>query len=1086
MRSSRRTFWVTLFSWLAAVGWGSGLAQSAPRNVSLATPFSEVNLGAAVLLTGKARDDGSQLNFLFYVSTSSDPADKGTLIAEEAVSGCQSTLGCARRVEFQASAVRAVHFFALEVRDEASSRLSSKVAVEVSPIDEVDPPLAPTPMSCRCGLTEVAVDAGRPMNTAVGGETLQLEASAAVTAGGGGINPDFFEWSILDDGGLGADLVLEDADMKSARLITPDLTQDASVRLRFLANLSNCGCSDEQLVTVLADPPPQTDLAISITDGDEAVTEKGEIAYQLNVSNNGPESAPNVEVTSLIPEGTSFVAADASQGVCSSEGVDVVCLLGELAPDSSVGLTLTLRADADGDVINTAVVSSGADELDIGNNAAVEITPVEAIHELFFAQFGEGEGALFSQIILYNLDPERDSPATLFLRRDDGTALSVDLNGEAVNGEADILVPAGGLRVFRTDGQGEGIVVGSVTVESERPLAGVILFGGIVGLAGVGSSQELPNNTFIAPMEADQALGIRTGIAVINLTSNPTNLNLRLFNSEGAEVAAGQSDLASLGHRANFLDELIDSQSVDLLNFQGLLEVSADGPIAATVIQTRPGQFATMPVTPAFSAQTVNSALMTASMSRGAASEPDHPPLQTEPTPTVCACGASQASVDAGPLTSSVVGGRTLMMQGAASGPSSGGGGVTPGIVNWSVVADAGLGSNLLINDADKLTAILATPDIGQDAIVTVRLEAEFADCSCSDDRFITILGQAPPEADLALGKEDSQDPVTATREFEYEINIINRGPDTAENVMVTDPLPAGVELIAAQPTQGDCSLEGQTVNCSLGDIPAAGEAEIILTVRANQAGLIQNVVQATSSTSDPFPNDNAASENTLVRSLQTLFFAQFGEGEDALFSQILLYNLDRLQESQLSIELRQKDGQPISVDLNGAQVVGTLDTTIPAGGLRVFRTDGSGQLQSGSVRVFSDTSLAGVIVFGGVVGLAGVGSSAPLENGFLAPMESDLAVGTRTGVAIMNLEDNSVDLTLTLIDSEGRQLGSVMRTLMPQGQLAEFVDELFQGQAADLNSFEGLLQVESDGRIAATVIQTRPGQFATMPVSGQ
>ncbi|MEE8586215.1 MAG: hypothetical protein V3T83_15330 [Acidobacteriota bacterium] len=74
--------------------------------------------------------------------------------------------------------------------------------------------------------------------------------------------------------------------------------------------------------------------------------------------------------------------------------------------------------------------------------------------------------------------------------------------------------------------------------------------------------------------------------------------------------------------------------------------------------------------------------------------------------------------------------------------------------------------------------------------------------------------------------------------------------------------------------------------------------------------------------------------------------------------------------------------GQPISGGLNGEQVQGILEASIPEGGLRVFPTDGVGELQSGSVRVFSDTSLAGVIVFGGVVGLAGVGSSAPLDNG--------------------------------------------------------------------------------------------------------
>lgn len=1081
---SKRSFWIGLFFCFAAVGWNAGLAQDAPRNVTLTTPFHEVNLGATVLLTGKARDNGSELNFLFYVSTSNDPANKGTLIAQEAVSGCQSTLGCARTVEFVASAVQTVHFFLLEVQDESSSRDSSKVAVEVKPADEIESPLSPTPMVCQCGATEVTVDAGRPMNTVVGGQDLRLEASAAVTAGGGGgVNPDFFQWTILDDGGLGQTLMLEDADMKSALLITPDVNQDAAVRLRFVANLSNCGCQDEQMVTILAEPPPQTDLAISISDGDQPVTEKGEIVYQLNVENNGPESAPNVEVASLVPNGTSFVAAEASQGACSSEGVDVVCLLGELAPDSSVDLTFTLRADDDGDVVALAVVSSGADELDISDNAAVEVTTVEAIHELFFAQFGEG-GGLFSQIILYNLDPERDSPATVFLRRDDGSAFSVELNGEMVNGQTEILVPAGGLRTLRTDGMGAGAAVGSVTVESERPLAGVILFGGAAGLAGVGSSQELPS-TFVAPMEADQATGVRTGIAVINLTLNPTDLNLRLFNDQGAEVATGLTNLGSLGHRAAFLDELIDSESVDLFNFQGLLEVSAEVPIAATVIQTRPGQFATMPVTPVMNVQQ-SSALLMANLLRSPTGGEDHPPLQADPSPTVCACGFSQATVDAGPTTSSVVGGRTLVMQGAVSGPASGGGGVTPAILNWSVIADAGLGSSLQIIDADKSTARLMTPDIDQDTIVTVRLQAQFEDCSCSDDRFITILGEAPPEADLAMGKEDSQDPVTATRQFEYEINIENRGPDTAVDVVVTDPLPAGVELINSQPTQGNCSLNGQTVTCSLGDLAADTDAEIILTVRANQPGLIQNVAQASSATSDPIPNNNSGSENTLVRALQTLFFAQFGEGEESLFSQILLYNLNRVQQSNLSLDLRSVDGQPISVDLNGDLVEGSLETTIPAGGLRILRTDGSGPLQIGSVRVFSDTALAGVIIFGGAAGLAGVGSSAPLDNGFVAPMESDLAAGTRTGVAVMNLEEEAVTLTLTLIDADGQELGSVMRNLMPSGQLAAFLDEFFQGSGLDVSDFEGLLQVEADGRIAATVIQIRPGQFATLPVSAR
>ena len=45
-------------------------------------------------------------------------------------------------------------------------------------------------------------------------------------------------------------------------------------------------------------------------------------------------------------------------------------------------------------------------------------------------------------------------------------------------------------------------------------------------------------------------------------------------------------------------------------------------------------------------------------------------------------------------------------------------------------------------------------------------------------------------------------------------------------------------------------------------------------------------------------------------------------------------------------------------------------------------------------------------------------------------------------------------------------------------------VTELSWDEPVDFSHFEGLLRVRSGGKTAATVIQTRPGQFATMPVA--
>ena len=55
---------------------------------------------------------------------------------------------------------------------------------------------------------------------------------------------------------------------------------------------------------------------------------------------------------------------------------------------------------------------------------------------------------------------------------------------------------------------------------------------------------------------------------------------------------------------------------------------------------------------------------------------------------------------------------------------------------------------------------------------------------------------------------------------------------------------------------------------------------------------------------------------------------------------------------------------------------------------------------------------------------------------------------------------------------------------LAPNGHLSQFIDEIPWDQEIDFSDFMGLIRVKPSGKIAATVVQTRPGQFATMPVA--
>ena len=51
-----------------------------------------------------------------------------------------------------------------------------------------------------------------------------------------------------------------------------------------------------------------------------------------------------------------------------------------------------------------------------------------------------------------------------------------------------------------------------------------------------------------------------------------------------------------------------------------------------------------------------------------------------------------------------------------------------------------------------------------------------------------------------------------------YTVNVSNSGLDGAEDVVLTDNLPAGVTYISATPDQGICDESGGTVTCELGD----------------------------------------------------------------------------------------------------------------------------------------------------------------------------------------------------------------------------------------------------------------------------
>ena len=95
---------------------------------------------------------------------------------------------------------------------------------------------------------------------------------------------------------------------------------------------------------------------------------------------------------------------------------------------------------------------------------------------------------------------------------------------------------------------------------------------------------------------------------------------------------------------------------------------------------------------------------------------------------------------------------------------------------------------------------------------------------------------------------------------------MTNKGPDTATNVQLADPAPAGITYLTANPSQGTCNVSASLITCSLGSIAAGQTVTIAITGRATTVGSHTNTATVTGGGGrETNPADNVDSAVTIV-----------------------------------------------------------------------------------------------------------------------------------------------------------------------------------------------------------------------------
>jgi len=196
---------------------------------------------------------------------------------------------------------------------------------------------------------------------------------------------------------------------------------------------------------------------------------------------------------------------------------------------------------------------------------------------------------------------------------------------------------------------------------------------------------------------------------------------------------------------------------------------------------------------------------------------------------------------------------------------------ITCTIASLALNATANFTVVLQVNAATAAgTTITNTPTIG----------AATSDPTAANNSVSLSTNVAVPnDADVAVTKSGSPNPVDVNTTLVYTIQVTNNGPAVSTNVVATDTLPSAVTYVSSSSTQGPCVQAAGTVTCTIGTMTVGQLVVINITVTAStfsSASLATNTVTITHSDPDPNSANNTATFVSTIQASTAVQLASF------------------------------------------------------------------------------------------------------------------------------------------------------------------------------------------------------------------
>lgn len=583
---------------------------------------------------------------------------------------------------------------------------------------------------------------------------------------------------------------------------------------------------NDQSVAFTAVALPQGDLSVTKT-APPTTPPDADVTFLITLANNGPDAAENVVLTDNLPAPLTFVSFVQDSGPTMSCGVST-CTVASFPAGATATFSLTGHVPpgtpGGTEITNFATVASDNDPTEENNGGTT--TVVVSAADVRVEKTGP-PAATAGTTITYEVTVTNDGPDVALNVIVDDPQLCAVVNcsigplgiGASVVLTGDVTIPPSATSWSNT---------AVVTTDSFDP--------------------DLANNTSTVPTTITQSADIRvmkTGPASVAAATELT-YTITVTNdgpSDASDVVltdtlpAGTTLVSSsCGANPCAIGALASGASV-VVTLVVYVDANAAGPLSNEATATA----TTSDPSPANNTSIFETAVTPAS--------------------------ADLSVVKTGPVTIVASTDLAYSLTVTNDGPSDAAGVVLTDILPaGTTFVSSTCGANpcaigALPSGASVVVTLVANVDADATGplVNTATVTATTSDPSPANDTSTFETAVTPAPADLSITKTADFPESIVGANATYTIVVTNNGPGAADDVVVTDELPAGTTLVSSS---AGCSGT-TTVTCAVGTLAAGASAtiEIVVTLPSTP-GTVTNTASVSTSSTDPAGGNDAASTN--------------------------------------------------------------------------------------------------------------------------------------------------------------------------------------------------------------------------------